>query len=79
MSDSVVIRALEAVSQQLTAVCDWLGGGSSGVTVHLELGVCQLAAAALVLVGVGLLLARRLLAKKKVYVLDFAVHKPHER
>ena len=58
--------------------CKWLNSGVGGMTIQLELGVCHLAAAAL-LVCVGLLLAKKLLAKKRVYVLDFAVHKPHER
>jgi hypothetical protein len=58
---------------------EWLDSCVGGMTIQLELGVCHLAAAALLLVCVGLLLAKKLLAKKRVYVLDFAVHKPHER
>jgi hypothetical protein len=74
---SLNTRAFEAPE----AACKWLSGdrGVGGMTIQLELGVCHLAAAALLLVCVGLLLAKKLLAKKRVYVLDFAVHKPHER
>lgn len=61
------------------ALCKWLDSGVGGMTIQLELGVCHFAAAALLMVCVGLLLAKKLLAKKRVYVLDFAVHKPHER
>lgn len=68
-------RAFEA----LEAACKWINSGVGGMTIQLELGVCHFAAAALLMVCVGLLLAKKLLAKKSVYVLDFAVHKPHER
>lgn len=52
------------------------------ISVQLELNACQLIAAVVVL---GLVVATvlcwllRSLKKSKVYVLDFAVHKPHER
>lgn len=62
-------------------LCDTLQDvfSSRGVTVQLELHACHLAVAlVLVLVGALLLLAK-LRKQGKVYVLDFAVHKPHDR
>ena len=78
MGECLNKTSLNTTFEALEAACKWINSGVGGMTIQLELGVCHFAAAAL-LVCVGLLLAKKLLAKKRVYVLDFAVHKPHER
>jgi hypothetical protein len=50
----------------------------SGVTLQLQLNACHFLVAGLLLVSAVVLLGRRL-SKRRVFVLDFAVHKPHER
>jgi hypothetical protein len=64
-----------AVEQFCEGFQKLLGGG---VTLQLQLNACHFLVAGLLLVSAVVLLWRRL-GKSGVFVLDFAVHKPHER
>jgi hypothetical protein len=74
-------QGVQAASQTFKQLCDTLEAavGTGGLTVSFELNACQLILAGLLLVLAGVSLLNRLRKQGKVYVLDFAVHKPHDR
>lgn len=75
------VTYVQSAAGLVKQLCDTLQDvfNSRRVTVQLEVHACHLAVAlVLVLVGALLLLAK-LRKQGKVYVLDFAVHKPHDR
>jgi hypothetical protein len=59
----------------------WLSclNSNAGPTVQLELPVFHLAAGLVAVVLLVCALLYRALRQRQVYVLDFAVHKPHDR
>lgn len=74
-------QGVQAASQALKQLCDMLeaGLGTGGLTVSFELNACHLILGGVLLVLAGVSLLNRLRKQGKVYVLDFAVHKPHDR
>jgi hypothetical protein len=80
-SVNLLSQGVQAASQTFKQLCDLLaaGEGTGGLTVSFELDACHLLLAGLLLVLAGVSLLSRLRKQGKVYVLDFAVHKPHDR